>query len=152
MGGRLAFGLAEISHDPRSLDKGGFWAVSATFEGEWTCARFETVIDSQFPDRGANWRGVSGTWSSTLSQKEYQNYVEEIRDEIAHGNVYQVNACRELTTSLENQSLVGLMSQLLKENPAPYACYLKLPTIEIASASPEFARSQASRHTLSCSG
>jgi para-aminobenzoate synthetase component 1 len=36
-----------------------------------------------------------------------------------------------------DQSLQGLAAELLKNNPAPFASYLKLPGLEIASASPE---------------
>ena len=34
--GRLATGLAELSHDPAVLDGPGWWAVVGTFEGRWT--------------------------------------------------------------------------------------------------------------------
>ena len=137
MGGRLAFDLEEISHDPQSLDEGGFWAVTTTFEGEWTCARFRTIINSNFPFSNSQWQGISGEWESTFSQSDYENCVDQIREEISQGSVYQVNACRELSAQLSQEPLVGLMAQLLKSNPAPYASYLKLPKIEIVSASPE---------------
>ena len=83
-------------------------------------------------------RGLDGIWQSSISQSDFEKYVEKIRSEIAKGNVYQVNACRILATEIDkSRSLVGLFSTLLEANPAPSACYLRLPELEIASASPE---------------
>lgn len=137
MGGRLAYDLQEISHDPSSLDDPGFWAITATFEGEWTCARFGRVVESGLPSLGSNWTPVGNSWGSSIDESNYIEYVQKIRDQIAQGWVYQVNACRELSTEFSGESLRPLMHQILAHNPAPFASYLKLPGIEIASASPE---------------
>ena len=137
MGGRLATDLQEISNDPSSLDEPGFWAVSATFEGEWTCARFGKVSDASLPLTRKAWSPVGGSWRSSIEEEEYIEYVQEIREQISKGWVYQVNACRELSTDFSADSLLPLMHAILRHNPAPFASYLKLPGIEIASASPE---------------
>ncbi len=137
MGNRLAFDLQEISNDPACLDLPGFWAVTATFEGEWTCARFGKVIDAKLPKSVDKWQGIRESWRSSLSESEYVDYVNKIREQIAQGWVYQVNACRELSTHFGGSSLLPLMNQILEFNPAPFASYLRLPEIEIASASPE---------------
>ena len=134
MAGRLATECVEISNDPSCLDQGGFWAVVNTFEGKWICARFETVIDSKLPL--SNWQGVSQSWQSSQSQSVFENNVKLIREKIALGDIYQVNLCRVLTSS-SNQSLLGLAGKLQKSNPAPFASYLSVPGLEIASASPE---------------
>ena len=139
MGGRLATNLEEISHDLTSLLKPGFWAVIGTFENEWTLARFATVVDAPFPDEKTEWSAIrTETWKSSLDQDAYCQYVSKIRDHIADGDVYQVNACRILSAQNHlNKNLNPLMGKILRENPAPFASYLKLPSIEIASASPE---------------
>ena len=134
MAGRLATECVEISNDPSCLDQGGFWAVVNTFEGKWICARFETVIDSKLPL--SNWQGVSQSWQSSQSQSVFENNVNLIREKIALGDIYQVNLCRVLTSN-SNQSLLGLAGKLQKSNPAPFASYLSVPGLEIASASPE---------------
>ena len=134
MAGRLATECVEISNDPSCLDQGGFWAVVNTFEGKWICARFETVIDSKLPL--SNWQGVSQSWQSSQTQSVFENNVNLIREKIALGDIYQVNLCRVLTSS-SNQSLLGLAGKLQKSNPAPFASYLSVPGLEIASASPE---------------
>jgi len=135
MGGRLATDLVEVSYDPSCLDDGGFWAVSTTFENEFTAARFATVVNASFPT--TPWIPLKGAWSSSLSAEQYMAYVERIRSSVADGWVYQVNACRRLTHPGDGQSLRGLFSQILENNPAPWASYFEIPELMIASASPE---------------
>ncbi len=137
MGEILATGLEEISNDPEKLKSPGFWSVSTTFEGEWSCARWGQVQSSPFPDSRDGWQGIRTPWQSTQSRSEYIAYVEEIRRLISQGEVYQVNACREISAAISSHSLWPLMTHLLVENPSPYASFLKLPDIEIASSSPE---------------
>lgn len=135
MGGRLATDLVEISHEPSCLDDGDFWAVSTTFEGAFTAAKFATVVNTDFPD--ATWSPIKSQWHSVPNEKEYIGYVERVRDLIAQGWVYQVNACRLITTEDSNANLRGLFTGILNNNPAPWASYLEIPNINIASASPE---------------
>jgi len=135
MGGRMATGLVEISHDPSCLDDGAFWAVSTTFEGGFTAAKFSELSDSVFPEYP--WEGIESQWESEPERDQYIEYVESIREHIAQGWVYQVNACRQLSASDSNNDLRGLFSRILKQNPAPWASYLEIPGINIASASPE---------------
>ncbi len=134
MANRLATDCVEISNDPTCLDRAGFWAVVNTFEGKWICARFANVIDSPLPI--SNWQGVSTAWQSSQSQEHFEGNVDLIKQRIAQGDIYQVNLCRILTAD-SDQSLLGLAGKLQQANPAPFASYLKLPGIEIASASPE---------------
>ena len=134
MANRLATDCVEISNDPTCLDRAGFWAVVNTFEGKWICARFANVIDSPLPI--SNWQGVSTAWQSSQSQEHFESNVDLIKQRIAQGDIYQVNLCRVLTAD-SDQSLLGLAGKLQQANPAPFASYLKLPGIEIASASPE---------------
>ena len=144
MGGLLATQLEEITTDPNKLNGGGFWVAHVTFEGISTFARFGKVERTEF--RQSNWPGVESTWQSSFDREGFVSYVSAIRDAISLGAVYQVNACRILRNRIgEDQSLSGLFSRLLAENPAPYASYLHLPDIEIASASPELFLSVNSR-------
>lgn len=136
MNGRLATGVEEISHDPSALSDGAFWAVSTTFEGQFTAARFANVVDADFPD--SDWERLTKNWISSLSQSQYIDYVKLIQRSIADGWVYQVNACRQLSLPIENRRrLRGLFSEILINNPAPWASYLEIPGLNIASASPE---------------
>ena len=135
MGGRLATDLVEVSDDPKCLDDGGFWAVSTTFENQFTAAKFATVQAAPFP--ATSWIPLKGTWESSLNMYQYIGYVVSIRSSIELGWVYQVNACRRLSHADDGQSLRGLFTEILKNNPAPWASYLEMPGVMIASASPE---------------
>ena len=136
MGGTHATNLVEVTDDASKLDDGSFWAISISFEGKATFARFADISRVDFPS--APWKPLGEQWISSQSQSQYIAYVSTIREIIAAGGVYQVNACRQLRHDLkENPSLAGLFSQLLSRNPANFACYLKVNDLEIASASPE---------------
>ena len=135
MGGRLATDLIEITDDPSCLDDGDFWAVSTTFEGAFIAAKFASVVDAEFPD--GIWEPIDSQWQSEPNKEGYISYVERIRELIAQGWVYQVNACRRLTANNSNINLRGLFRSILDNNPAPYASYLEIPNLNIASASPE---------------
>lgn len=145
MGGVLATQLEEITDDPKKVDQGGFWAALISFEGVRTFARFSKVEEREFPQ--SQWEPIDTSWHSSLSRESYVEYVARIREAIAQGGVYQVNACRELRNECEDRSMTlgGLFSRLLKGNPAPYASYLKIPDIEIASASPELFLSRSGK-------
>jgi para-aminobenzoate synthetase component 1 len=109
--------------------------VSTTFEGAFTAAKFATVVDAEFPD--ATWSPIQSQWHSVPDEHEYIGYVERIRELIAQGWVYQVNACRRITSEDTNANLRGLFRGILDNNPAPWASYIEIPNLNIASASPE---------------
>ncbi len=137
MNGILATGLVEVTSDVSRTQSGGFWATSITFEGERTFAQFSNVErDRPFPEV-EKWVPLKSMWKSSLNREEYYNYVEEIRRCISTGDVYQANACRVLSTPFNGSSLDALFAELLTKNYAPYAAFLRLPDIEIASATPE---------------
>lgn len=147
LGSMAATGLLEVSSDPAVLDGAGRWAVLVTFEGQQTFARFENWSDdlaTQSATTGT-WIGPdTHSWSSSLSEAEYCAMVEQIRGEIANGEVYQVNLCRTLSAELPSQdpadSDVAVLDRLLRQgNPARFGGFLRLPEqgIELATASPE---------------
>ena len=136
MGYRYATNLQLVTNDPREITEDGFWAVSITFEGKWTCAKFSEVKQSNFTSDGSEF--VTSNFSSSMSQQEYVSYVSNIQEDISNGEVYQANACRILSATIpSNFSLAQLFSSILENNPAPYASYLRIPGLEMASASPE---------------
>ena len=64
--------------------------------------------------------------------------VGTIRQRIAPGDVYQANLCRVLSAPLpEGNDIAALAGVLARGNPAPYSGFVRLPGIEIATASPE---------------
>jgi para-aminobenzoate synthetase component 1 len=135
-GGVLATDLTDVTSDLSALDSTGFWAVVITYEGKTTCARFGTVRPAPLPY--APWRGPSrDAWSTSLDRAAYVSGVETIRSAIAEGTVYQANLCRVLSAPLPGADLLGLGNALAAGNPAPYGSVMRLPGLQIASASPE---------------
>lgn len=149
--GLLATDLLEISHDPRDLDRPGFWAVVGTFEGQWTLARFGRIDQRQLPAPTRSWLPISArSWRSTLSQSDYESAVDSIREEIAKGSVYQVNVCRVLSAPISAEhDLLALAHLIDAGNPAPHSSFLRLPEIEIVSASPELFLSRQGAELIS---
>ena len=136
MGNRYATNLQLVTNDPQEITEDGFWAVSITFEGKWTCAKFSEVKVSDFTSDGSEF--VTNNFSSSMSKAEYVSYVSNIQEDISNGEVYQANACRILSATIpSNFSLAPLFASILQNNPAPYSSYLRIPGLEMASASPE---------------
>jgi para-aminobenzoate synthetase component 1 len=98
--------LAQVSHDPADLDRGGRWAVAIGFEGETVLARFREWDEHSPP--GAQWRGVTGPWHTSLSRTQYQQGVRAVQAHIGRGWVYQVNLCRVLSAPCDADDLLGL--------------------------------------------
>ena len=138
-GGRLATGLLDVTADPAALDGEGWWAVVADFEGALTCARFADVRASPLPT--APWHGPGrAAWTSTMPYAEYVAAVERVRQEIAAGEVYQVNVCRVLSAAVApGTDVVGLAGVLARGNPAPFAGVVRIPSsdLRVVTASPE---------------
>ncbi|MGV1004744.1 MAG: chorismate-binding protein [Candidatus Nanopelagicales bacterium] len=155
--GWLATGLCEVTDDPAVLDHGGRWAVSVTFEGALTAARFRRWGRQEQRGRAqlaGRWKGPEPeAWSTGLDQAGYQDAVTAIRGHIAAGEVYQANLCRVLRAVLpdERSTDVAALALILERgNPSPFGGMLRLPEhgIHIASASPElFLRRRAGRLT-----
>jgi para-aminobenzoate synthetase component 1 len=141
-GNLLATELVEVSGDSSALDTGGWWAVVLTYEGELAAARFDRVeVRGTEPAiEAAKWRAIArDAWSSSMSRHEYVAAVQQTRDAIAAGTVYQTNVCRVLSTPRDGRDLRGLAQLLARDHPAPHAGMVWLPDqrVEVASASPE---------------
>jgi para-aminobenzoate synthetase component I len=139
-GGLLAIDLVDLSDDLRVLDGSGRWAIVITYEGAVTCARFATWQQAALPN-AAVWIGPpANSWSSSVDSTEYMDAVEEIRQRVAAGTVYQANLCRVLSAPLVGGSdLVPLARLLAERHDAPYAGVVRLPHVDVhvATASPE---------------
>ncbi len=128
-----------VTHDLADLDRGGVWAVVVTFEDDLTAVRFDRTAKGDPPPAG-RWFPPAGTWSSSMTKGEYVAGVERIREHIAAGDVYQVNLCRVMSTSLPPEAhMPALAPRLEAGNPAPYAGVVHAPSagLDVVSASPE---------------
>ena len=133
-------GVDAVTHDVDEIDT-GFWTVVMTFEGDLTAVRMSTVTRdavAAMPSR-KDWEGAEGEWTTSLADTAYVEGVDEIRERIARGTVYQVNLCRVLSCEVSDFNLRALGEVLAQANPAPYAATIDIPEagLEIVCASPE---------------
>jgi anthranilate/para-aminobenzoate synthase component I len=73
---------------------------------------------------------------SNLSRAEYFALVRRVQEHIAAGDVYQANLSQRFELSLTAGGL-ALYDELRAVSPAPFSGYLRVPNLEIVSASPE---------------
>ncbi|WP_244328277.1 chorismate-binding protein [Yimella sp. cx-51] len=152
MAGQVRFGavrahhVAEVRHDLDALDEPGFWTVVGDFEGRLTAVRMEhverDVRDQPSTDHAAlELRSDDlSSWTTSLDRTAYCAAVEDVRQRIARGEVYQVNVCRVLSRLVPQCfSISDLGDALVAGNPAPYGALIELPEagLAIACASPE---------------
>ena len=154
VGGFVASGLVDLTSDLSALDSEGWWAVVLPFDGVPVCARFERRRPTgSLPRSRKQWIGPhQSAWVSSLSQTDFGDRVEKIRDAIAAGDVYQVNLTRRLSAPIDrDSSMLALGERLADGNPAPFAAVIELPDagIRLASASPELFLSRNGRHVRS---
>ncbi len=142
LGGVLATGLAEtvdLQEHPEVLDRGGWWAVLATFEGTITGYRFDRVRRTPLPVPTTAWRGPDrDCWHTSVDRAGYLDGVHRIRRLIEAGEVYQVNLCRLLSAPLAGEpDPLALAHLLAVGNPAPHQGVLHLGDRWVVTASPE---------------
>jgi para-aminobenzoate synthetase component 1 len=76
------------------------------------------------------------TISSNFTPEEYVRAVARAREYIFAGDIFQVNLSQRFEAPLVSDPL-ALYLRLRRINPAPFAAYLRLPGMVVASSSPE---------------
>ncbi|MCS6907648.1 MAG: aminodeoxychorismate synthase component I [Anaerolineales bacterium] len=75
-------------------------------------------------------------WKPSVTRKEYDQAIGEIKNAIARGDTYQVNYTLRLTAEFSGDPL-GFFLQLASAQRAKYLAYLDIGNFVICSASPE---------------
>ncbi len=70
-------------------------------------------------------------------QDEYCRKIETIKGHISAGDVYQVCLTRRMDVPLIGGTAWDLYQELRQANPAPFACFLNFPEVQVVSSSPE---------------
>jgi para-aminobenzoate synthetase component 1 len=73
---------------------------------------------------------------SCFVREEYMKAIEDVRDYIVRGHVYQVNMSQRFETSF-NGDPFELFTSMFKRNPAPFFAYINAGDHHIVSTSPE---------------
>lgn len=144
LGGQWAWSLEDLTSDVRALDGSGRWAVVLPYDGLPVLARFgQWAHDLPVPSYIGSWHGPApDAWESSLGEGDYCAAVEQARQAIAAGTVFQANVCRVMSAPMPaagHDDLAGLYALLFSGNPAPHAAFVRVAAagMEIASASPE---------------
>jgi para-aminobenzoate synthetase component 1 len=74
----------------------------------------------------------------SISQGDYTNCVNAIKEDITRGDYYEINLCIELLLNqLHIDQPFALHQRLLQESPTPFSSFVKLHHQHLLSASPE---------------
>ena len=74
--------------------------------------------------------------TSDITKSEYINAINEVKENIRDGNVYQINFTQRFQANL-NKSSFTLYKRLRETNKAPFAAYLSYDDYEVSCSSPE---------------
>lgn len=144
--------LSDVTTDASALESRGFWIAVVPYDGVPLFARFDRVTPARDEISG-NWTPVSKpTWRTSLSREQYEDAVEQARQAIAVGDVYQANLCRVLSAPMPNGSTIASLGALLRtRHAAPYSATVIIPShgVAIASASPECFLRRSGTHVCS---
>jgi len=87
---------------------------------------------------------VEGLVKSRISKQEYLNTVNEIKAQIAKGNIYELNFCQEFYMENVKLNPLSMYNKLQELSPTPYSCFCKLNDKYLMCSSPErFLKKQA---------
>jgi anthranilate synthase component I len=73
---------------------------------------------------------------SNFTKPRFEEMVLRAKEYISAGDIFQVNLSQRLASPVEGDYL-NLYKRLRKINPSPFACYLELDGLTVASCSPE---------------
>jgi para-aminobenzoate synthetase component 1 len=74
---------------------------------------------------------------ATTTQEQYINAFENLRAQIAYGNIYEINYCISFQTKLAHTKYSALYVALNEVSKAPFSAYVKVNDLVIICASPE---------------
>jgi para-aminobenzoate synthetase component 1 len=97
-------------------------AISAIIEQQ------SAIINEVYP---------SATIHHKTSKESYFKSFEQFQQQIAYGNIYEVNYCIAFETEVNHFNYIGLYTALNKISKAPFSAYAKVNNTVIISASPE---------------
>ncbi|MBV8303900.1 MAG: chorismate-binding protein [Acidimicrobiia bacterium] len=137
VGSRCFTGLRDVTSDLSALDSSGFWVVALSFEGDVACARFDGA--GPVPQGWPAWEGPArDQWRSSLDRDTFGKGVVAVREAIAAGDVYEVNLCRVLSAPAPRGADIAALGGVLRAgHPAPFGATVRVPGVDLVSASPE---------------
>lgn len=116
-----------------SLDHSGSIKVYARDEQELV----NSILSAKQIDRPVPKTAYSREIAS-MSREDHHRKVEYIKEQIAEGNLYEMNLCMEnILEEFSTNDAFGIYEDLVKTSPTPFSAYVKLGSQHLICASPE---------------
>ncbi len=93
-------------------------------------------LDGPLPAFRSRGGGAKLEWESNFTEESFCRIVEQAKEYIKAGDIYQVNLSQRLTASVEADPL-EIYSALRDVNPSPFAGYFDFGDWQLVSCSPE---------------
>lgn len=106
--------------------------VSTTGDPE---AVYEAILSASFDESRA--LSTQVTLQQITSREHYLKTVQQLRDHIEEGDIYEINYCTEFTGIARQLTPIALYEELNRLSPMPFSSYLQLESWHLLSASPE---------------
>ena len=76
-------------------------------------------------------------WKQRISSEEYLLKVQEIKNLIQRGDLYEMNYCQEFYANLVELRPLSVYRKLFSHSGAPFSCYYRIQDIHLMCSSPE---------------
>lgn len=98
----------------------------------------EAFVSDFFDDSQSIEFKLDAKFKARLTKEVYLNQVNDLKNEIQQGNIYEVNFCQEFfAEKVELKYPIQAYFKLNQLTKAPFSCYSSLGNFEIFSGSPE---------------
>ncbi|MFT6982028.1 MAG: para-aminobenzoate synthetase component 1, partial [Crocinitomicaceae bacterium] len=98
----------------------------------------EDFVSNFFENSESNGFNLDAKFEARLTKEEYLNQVNDLKNEIQQGNIYEVNFCQEFfAENVELNDPIQAYFKLNQLTKAPFSCYSSLGNFEIFCGSPE---------------
>ena len=98
--------------------------------------KHQVLAAINLPPRSGGDFQLNSDFSTTQSKGQYQQVFQQIQDYIASGDCYEVNLTQEFSAEYSGDTW-NAYKQMRAISPAPYSAYIKTPSVDILSHSPE---------------
>jgi para-aminobenzoate synthetase component I len=99
---------------------------------------FDRIENLLFSTKNASASSTEIVSITSTAKDDYTDSIEKIQDLIREGETYQTNLTRQIKIEwCETPNVAEIFLRLRKENPAPFAAFLKRKNDTVISASPE---------------
>jgi para-aminobenzoate synthetase component 1 len=100
-------------------------------KGEWN-STFDEWLSLQ-PEEGA----LGMDLIPTVTREEYNRHIEELKQQIALGNVYELNYCMPFEGQANWKNTASVWKRIYKQTEAPFSAYARWGNHTVMCASPE---------------